>query len=66
MRGTVIIRFIGNRQEPEEFLAPDECIFWPPTLPKELDEYMLELQKRIVNGLNLMMESTARGKSNPT
>jgi len=66
-KGTVVMRFIGNRQEPEEFLSSDTGIlFWDPGLSKSLDDLMVQLQGHMIANLCLSLESTAGGKSNPT
>jgi hypothetical protein len=56
MKGTVILRYVGNRPEPEESAVArmwDEILFAPP-LPTE----WLEFQERCVEAIQREMEGS--------
>lgn len=56
MKGTVVLRYIGNRSEPEESLvvkALDEKILWPPSMPKEFEEAMEFHRQQMAHALKV-------------
>lgn len=59
MKGTVVMRFVGNRQEPEESLRPEAEFVWPTDTAKQIDEFYKEMRKAMFESLKSTSSSSA-------
>jgi hypothetical protein len=53
VKGTVVMRFVGNRQEPEDSLRSESDFLWPSEVAKEINEAYEYMFRRMMEGTKI-------------